>query len=234
VKKTIRKPWLKKPGGIPEVRAEFVAPMEDVLEVYAEPYDPLRPKVNVDETTKQRIQETRPPLPAQPGRPQRSDYAYERNGTRTLLLGVEPQAGRRQVQVTEQRTKVDFAHAMQWLVDEGSPEATVIRVVLDHLNTPKLASLYEACEPAEARRIAQKLALHYTPKHGSWLNMAEIEWSVLPQQCLDRRIPDEATLTREIAAWEQQRNAEQATIDWRFSVTEARKKLKRLYPSLPS
>src|SRR5215813_2056108 len=147
--------------------------MEDVLEVYAAPYDPTRPKVNCDETTKQLIQETRQPLPAQPGRPQRYDYEYERNGTRNLFLFVEPQAGRRHVQVTEQRTKVDFAHAMQWLVDEGYPEATVIRVVLDNLNTHQLASLYEAFEPAEARRIARKLEFHYTPKHGSWLNMAE-------------------------------------------------------------
>ena len=138
------------------------------------------------------------------------------------------------MQVTEQRTKVDFAYAMQWLVDEGYPEATVIRVVLDNLNTHKLASLYEAFEPAEARRIARKLELHYTPKHGSWLNMAEIELSVLQQQCLARRIPDEAMLKREIAAWEQQRNTEQATIDWRFSVSDARNKLERLYPSLPS
>ena len=208
--------------------------MEDVLEVYAEPYDPTRPKVNFDETTKQLIKETRQPLPAQPGRPQRYDYEYERNGTRNLFLFVEPQAGRRHVHVTEQRTKVDFAHEMQWLVDEGYPEATVIRVVLDNLNTHKIASLYEAFEPAEARRIARKLVLHYTPKHGSWLNMAEIELSVLQQQCLDRRIPDEATLTREIAAWEHQRNAEQATIAGRFSVSDARKKLQRLYPSLSS
>jgi transposase len=134
----------------------------------------------------------------------------------------------------EQRTKVDFAHEMQWLVDIGYPEAEVICVVLDNLNTHKIASLYEAFEPAEARRIARKLELHYTPKHGSWLNMAEIELSVLQQQCLDRRIPDEDTLTREIAAWEHQRNVEQATIDWRFSVTDARKKLERLYPSLPA
>ena len=207
--------------------------MEDVLEVYAEPYDPARPKVNFDETNKQLIQETRQPLPAQPGQPQRYDDEYARNGTRNLFLFVEPQAGRRHVHVTEQRTKVDFAHEMQWLVDEGYPEAIVIRVVLDNLNTHKIASLYEAFEPAEARRIARKLELHYTPKHGSWLNMAEIELSVLQHQCLDRRIPDEATLKREIAAWEEQRNAEQATIDWRFSVTDARKKLKRLYPSLP-
>lgn len=208
--------------------------MEDVREVYAEPYDPARPQVNFDETTKQLIQETRQPLPAQPGQPQRYDDAYARNGTRNLLLFVEPQAGRRPVQVTEQRTKVDFAHEMQWLVDEGYPEATVMRVVLDNLNTHKMASRYEAFEPAEARRIARKLALHYTPKHGSWLNMAEIELSVLQHQCLDRRIPDEAMLQREIAAWEAQRNTEQATINWRFSVTDARKKLARLYPSLPA
>jgi hypothetical protein len=208
--------------------------MEDVLEVSAEPYDPTRPKVNFDETNKQLLQETRLPLPAQPGQPQRYDYAYERHGPRNLLLFVEPQAGRRHVQVTEQRTKLDFAHAMQWLVDEGYPEATVIRVVLDNLKTHKIASLYEACEPAEARRIARKLEFHYTPKHGSWLNMAESELSVLQQQGLDRRLPDEATRKSEIAAWEQQRNAEQATIDWRFSVSDARQKLKRLYPSLSS
>ena len=207
--------------------------MEDVLEVYAEPSDPTRPKVNCDETNKQLIQETRQPLPAQPGQPQRCDDEYARNGTRNLVLFVEPQAGWRHVQVTEQRTKLDFAYAMQWLVDEGYPEAAVIRVVLDHLHTHKIASLYEAFEPPEARRIARKLEFHDTPKHGSWLNMAEIELSVLQQQCLNRRIPDEATLTREIAVWEKPRNAEQATIDWRFSVTDARKKLKRLYPSLP-
>ena len=208
--------------------------MEDVLDVYAEPYDPTRPKVNFDETSKQRLKETRQPLPAQPGKPQRCDYEYERNGTRNLFLFVEPQSGERHGHVTEQRTKVDFAHEMQWLVDICSPAAEVIRVVLDKLNTHTIASLYEAFEPAEARRIARKLELHYTPKHGSWLNMAAIELSVLQQQCLDRRIPDADTLKREIAAWERQRNAEQATIDWRFSITDARKKLARLYPSLPA
>ena len=208
--------------------------MEDVLEVYAEPYDPRRPKVNFDETNQPLIKETRLPLPAQPGQPQRFDYEYERNGTRNLLLFVEPQAGRRHVHVTEQRTRLDFAYEMQWLVDEGYPEADVIRVVLDNLNTHKLASLYEAFEPAEARRIARKLEFHYTPKHGSWLNMAEIALSVLQHQCLDRRIPDAGTLKRAITAWEHQRNTEQATIDWRFSVSDARDKLKRLYPSLPS
>jgi hypothetical protein len=208
--------------------------MEDVLEVYAEPYDPRRPKVNFDETRKQLIKETRIPLPAQAGQPQRFDDEYERNGTRNLWLFVEPQAGRRHGQVTEQRTKVDFAHAMQWLVNIGYPEAEVMRVVLDHLNTHTIASLYEAFEPAEARRIARKLEFHYTPKHGSWLNMAEIALRVLQQQCLDRRIPDADTLKHEIASWEHQRNVEQATIDWRFSVTDARKKLERLYPSLPA
>jgi len=208
--------------------------MEDVLEVYAEPYDPKRPKVNFDETNKPLLKETRLPLPAQPGQLQRFDDEYERHGTRHLFLFVEPQAGRRHVHVTEQRTKVDFAHEMQWLVDIGYPEAEVMRVVLDHLNTQKIASLYEAFKPAEARRIARKLELHSTPTHGRWLNMAEIALSVLQQQCLDRRIPDAATLTREITAWEHQRNAEQATIDWRFSVTDARKKLARLYPSLPA
>jgi hypothetical protein len=150
------------------------------------------------------------------------------------LLCVEPQAGRRQGQVTAQRTQVAFAHARQWLGAEGSPEATVLRVVLDQLKTPKIASLYEACEPAEARRMARQRECHSTPKPGSWLHMAEIALRVLQPQGLDRRLPDADTLTRAIAAWEHQRHGEQATIDWRFSVADARKKLKRLYPSLPS
>ena len=208
--------------------------MEDVLAVDAEPYDPRRPKVNFDATNKQLITETRLPLPAQAGQPQRFDDAYERHGTRHLFLFVEPPAGRRLVQVTEHRTKVDCAHARPWLVDRGYPEAAVMRVVLDHLNPHKLASLSEAFEPAEARRRARKLELHYTPKHGSWLHMAEIALRVLQHQCLDRRLPDEDTLTRAIAAWEHQRHAEQATIDWRFSVTAARQKLERLSPSLPA
>jgi DDE superfamily endonuclease len=208
--------------------------MEDVWEVYAEPDAPRRPKVNFDETSTQLIQETRLPLPAQPGQPQRDAYAYERHGTRNLLLVVAPQAGKRHVHVTEQHTKVDFAHAMQWLVDICSPEAEGIRVVLDHLNTHRIASLYDAFEPAEARRIARKLEFHDTPKHGRWLNRAEIALSLLQPQCLDRRIPDEDTLKRAIAAWAHQRHAAQATIDWHFSVADARKKLERLYPSLPS
>ena len=208
--------------------------MEDVLDLYAEPYDPKRPRVNFDETSKQLIAETRRPLAPRPGQPQRYDYEYERGGTRNLFLFTEPQAGWRHVNVTERRTMVDFAHQMKWLVDERYPQAEVIRVVLDNLNTHKAASLYEAFEPAEARRIIKKLEFHYTPKHGSWLNMAEIELSVLQRQCLGRRLPDEATLVHEVAAWETQRNEQQATIDWHFSITDARENLRRLYPSRSS
>ena len=208
--------------------------MEDVLDLYAEPYDPQRPKVNFDETSKQLIKETRHPLEARPGQPARFDYEYERNGTRNLFLFTEPQAGFRHINVTEQRTMKDFAHQMKWLVDECYPQAEVVRVVLDNLNTHKAASLYEAFAPEEARRIIKKLEFHYTPKHGSWLNMAEIELSVLQRQCLARRIPDKATLVHEVAAWEKQRNGQQATIDWRFSIAEAREKLNRLYPSRSS
>jgi len=213
------------------VSAEFVAAMEDVLDLYEEPYDPTRPKVNFDETSKQLIAETRAPLPPKPGKPVRYDYEYQRNGTRNLFLFCEPQVGWRHIVVTAQRTMEDFAEQMRWLVDTRYPEAEVIRVVLDNLNTHKPASLYEAFAPAEARRILKKLEFHYTPKHGSWLNMAEIELSILQRQCLDRRIPDEAMLTREIAAYEGARNATHATITWRFTTTAAREKLHRLYPS---
>ena len=225
---------MKEQWCIPEVSPEFVAAMEDVLELYAEPYDARRPKVNFDETGKQLIKETRTPLPAQPGQPPRYDYEYEREGTRNLFLFIEPQAGFRHVTVTNRRTRIDFARQMKWLVDEAYPEAEVIRVVLDNLNTHKAASLYEAFAPEEARRIVKKLEFHYTPKHGSWLNMAEIELSVLQRQCLNRRLPDEATLVHEVGAWEKERNEKQATIDWRFSITDAREKLKRLYPSRSS
>jgi transposase len=213
------------------VSAEFVAAMEDVLDLYEEPYDPRRPKVNFDETSKQLIRETREPLPVEPGQAARYDYEYERNGTRNLFMFMEPQAGWRHIAVTERRTRQDFAHQMQWLVDARYPGAEVIRVVMDNLNTHKPASLYEAFAPAEARRLLKKLEFHYTPKHGSWLNMAEIELSILSRQCLDRRIPDEAMLRREITAYEDTRNAATATIAWRFTITEAREKLHRLYPS---
>ena len=205
--------------------------MEDVLDLYAEPYDPKRPTVTFDETSKQLIGETRPPLPAQPGHPARYDYEYKRNGTRNIFLFCEPQAGWRPVAVTAQRTMEDFAHQMKWLVDERYPHAEVIRVVLDNLNTHKPGSLYETFSAAEAHRLRQKLEFHYTPKHGSWLNMAEIELSVFARQCLQRRIATETTLTQELAAVETARNTARATIHWQFTTTEARVKLVHLYPS---
>ena len=212
--------------------ADFVACMEDVLDLYGEPYDPKRPKVCFDETSKQLVAEKRLPIPAKPGRRERFDYEYQRNGTRNLFMLCEPLAGWRHVEVTERRTMVDFAHQMRWLVDEAYPEAEKIRVVLDNLNTHRPASLYQAFEPAEARRVLKRLEFHYTPKHGSWLNMAEIELSVFSKQCLDRRIGDEEILKREIAALEAQRNQAQATIDWRFSTGDAPVKLQHLYPSV--
>jgi transposase len=205
--------------------------MEDVLALYAEPYDPQRPKVCFDETTRQLLADTRAPLAAQPGRPARQDYTYTRKDTRNLFIHCEWQTGWRHVEVTERRTRQDFAHQMQWLVDERYPQAEKIRVILDNLNTHGPGSLYEAFAPVEARRLVEKLEFHYTPKHGSWLNMAEIELSILQRQCLARRIAEESTLKQEVAAWEARRNQEQATIDWQFSIYDARKKLHRLYPS---
>jgi hypothetical protein len=214
------------------VNAEFVAAMEDVLDLYAEPFDAKRPKVNFDESSKQLIQEVRQPLPARPGEVERVDYEYQRNGTRNLFMMIEPQAGWRHIAVTEQRTMQDFARQMKWLVDEKYTEAEVIRIVMDNLNTHKPASLYETFAPEEARRILKRLEFHYTPKHGSWLNMAEIELSVLSRQCLDRRIADEATLKREIKEYEDRRNEAKATINWQFTSGDARLKLHRLYPSI--
>jgi transposase len=216
----------------PKENAEFVAAMEDVLEVYRRPYDSQRPVVCLDEQSKQLVKETRPTIPAKPGRNQRMDYEYERNGTANLFMRFEPLAGRRRVKVTDQRTKVDFAHAIRDMVDEDYPEAIVIVLVMDNLNTHKPAALYEAFEPAEARRLIKKLEIHYTPKHGSWLNMAETELSVMTKQCLDRRIPDVATLRREIAAWERQRNKSRSKINWQFTTHDARIKLRKLYPSI--
>lgn len=208
--------------------------MEDVLDLYEEPYDPKRPKVNFDETSKQLIEEKILPLPAKAGQVERYDYEYKRQGVRNLFMFCEPQAGWRHVEVTKQRTRIDFAQQMKWLVDVKYPEAEVIRLVMDNLNTHKPASLYEAFEPQEARRILKKLEFHFTPKHGSWLNMAEIELSVMSRQCLDRRIADEDTLKREVIAYETRRNEARATIDWQFTSKDARVKLHRLYPSLPS
>ncbi len=206
--------------------------MEDILDVYERPYDPRFPQVCMDETSKQLVGETRTPLPAQPGRPARIDYEYARHGVRNLFLFVEPLRGWRHVQVTERRTKQDWAHAIRELVDVHYPAAERIVLVLDNLNTHVGSALYETFPPAEARRLLCRLDLHYTPAHGSWLNMAEIEFSALGRQCLNRRIPDEDTLSEVVAAWESSRNRHQTTITWRFTTQDARIKLHRLYPSL--
>jgi transposase len=206
--------------------------MEDVLEVYQRPYDPQRPLVCFDEGTKQQVKETRLPLLTKPGQLAKYDYEYERNGTSNLFMFCAPLEAWRQVKVTDRRTMIDWAHCMRDLVDVHFPAAATIVVVMDNLNTHKLATLYEAFPPAEARRIAEKLEIHYTPKHGSWLNMAEIELSVLSRQCLNRRLPDQPTLQHEIAAWESQRNDAASTVNWRFTTADARIKLKRLYPTI--
>ena len=205
--------------------------MEDVLDLYHEPYDPAYPVICFDEGGKQLFRETRTPLPISPGRPARFDYEYKRYGTANLFMFFDPLASWRHVEVTEQHTMLDFAHALRALVDEHRPEAVQIRLVLDNLSTHKLAALYEAFEPAEARRIAQRLELHYTPKHGSWLNMAEIELGVLKRQCLDRRIDCPRFLAAEVQAWQVRRNRESATVNWQFTTADARRKLRKLYPS---
>ncbi len=211
---------------------EFVACMEDVLDLYEQPYDPKRPTIGFDETSKQLVKHKRPPIPSGPGRVERYDYEYKRNGTRNLFIFCEPLRGWRHIEVTMRRTAQDFAHQMKWLVDEVYPSAEIVRVVLDNLNTHKLGSLYETFDPDEARRIGRRLEFHYTPKHGSWLNIAEIELSVFGKHCLSRRVPDEQTLRREIAALEQERNQAKATINWQFTTSDARIKLKRVYPSI--
>lgn len=206
--------------------------MEDILDLYHQPYDPNRPMVGMDETSKQLIGETRPRIEAQVGRVERYDYEYERNGVSNIFMFFEPLGGWRHVKVTERRTKTDWARCMQELVDIHYPKAEVVRVVMDNLNTHNPAALYEVFEPAEAKRILSKLEFHNTPVHGSWLNVAEIELSVLGRQCLSRRIPDKATLTSEVAAWEVDRNGAGLKMDWRFTTADARIKLKHLYPSI--
>jgi hypothetical protein len=205
--------------------------MEDVLDLYAEPYDAAYPVVCFDESPVQLVSETQQPVPPEPGHPTRYDYEYRREGTCNLFMFVQPLRGWRHVKVTDRRTAIDFADCMKDLVDIHFPDATLISVVLDNLNTHTPASLYEAFPPAEARRILNKLEFRYTPKHGSWLNMAEIEFAVLTRQCLDQRIGERPTLERKIGGWEDRRNAAEAKIDWRFTTTNARSKLKRLYPS---
>ena len=206
--------------------------MEEVLDLYAEPEDPQRPRVCFDEMPYQMISETRMPVPMQAGKAERYDYEYHREGTCNLFLFFNPFVGKRRIKVTQRRTKQDFAHCMKELVDEDYPDAVVIRVILDQLNTHTKAALYETFEPEEARRIARKLEFHYTPKHGSWLNMAEIEFSVVDRQCLDRWLQDIETVQSEIAAWEMPRNEQNIGIDWQFTTEKARQKLERLYPPI--
>jgi DDE superfamily endonuclease len=216
----------------PEANAAFVCAMEDVLEVYQRPFDGRRPLICMDEISQLLRADSRAPLPMQTGQPERYDYEYVRHGTANVFLFFAPLLGRRFLKVTERRTRKDWAEAMREVIDGQFPDAEVIVLVMDNLNTHGPASFYEAFEPAEARRLAAKLEIHYTPKHGSWLNMAEIELSVLDRQCLDRRLATRAWIEREAAAWEAERNARQMTVDWRFTTADARIRLKRLYPSI--
>lgn len=206
--------------------------MEEVLDLYEQPYDPKRPLLCYDEGLKQLIEETRIGLPAKPGQVERYDYEYKRNGVRNLIMFFEPLVAKRQVVLTERHTMKDFAHLMRWLVDAAYPEAEWIDIVLDNLETHKPAALYETFPPAEARRILKKLRFHYTPKHASWLNMAEIELSVYDRRLKDH-IPDDVSLAKEVQAITAQRNSANVTVDWQFRTPDARIKLKRLYPSIP-
>ena len=227
------KPWLKQQWVIPpKANAAFVANMEDVLDTYAKPYDVSRPVVCVDEGGKQLIGDVREPLPVRPGASARQDSEYVRGGMANLFLAFEPLAGWRHVEVTERKTSVDFARFLQVLADEHYADAASIVLVCDNLSTHTPAALYEAFPPAEARRLAERFKWHYTPKHGSWLNVAEMELSVVARQCLDRRIPDVATLRREVAAWERARNAAVMKVEWHFTTADARIKLKQLYPMI--
>ncbi len=206
--------------------------MEDVLDVYQRPYDVKRPVVCLDETSKELRETPRGSLPLGPGQPERQDYEYARHGVCNLFMAVEPLSGHRRVRVTERRTAQEFAEQLRILVEEDYQDADVVVLITDNLNTHTPACLYERFEPAQARRIAAKLEWHYTPEHGSWLNIAECELAVLDRQCLDRRIPDKVTLAGEVAAWEARRNALQVKVDWQFTAADARIKLRRLYPVL--
>jgi hypothetical protein len=232
-KKNDLKPWLKQQWVIPpKANAAFVANMEDVLDVYARPLEQARPVVCVDEGGKQLIGDVREPLPVRPGEPAKQDYEYERGGMANLFMAFEPLAGKRHVEVTERKTAGDFARFLRVVSDELYPDCEKIVLVCDNLNTHTPACLYEAFAPEEARRLALRFEWHYTPKHGSWLNVAEMELSVLARQCLDRRIPDLDTLKREVDAWQKTRNAAVVRVDWQFTTADARVKLKRLYPSV--
>jgi len=206
--------------------------MEDVLEVYQRPHDPACPVVCLDEATKQLVKQTRLPMPAKPGQPARQDYEYERNGTANLFMLFAPLEGWRHVEVTDRHTALDYAQLLKDLSDRHFPAASKIVLVQDNLSTHKPAALYEAFPAAEARRLVERFEWHYTPKHGSWLNMAESELAVLSSQCLSRRIPDKHALIDEIAAWQESRNGSHAKADWQFTTADARIKLKRLYPAI--
>jgi hypothetical protein len=233
LKANVLKPWLKKEWCIPpEHNGEFVYHMEDILEVYRRPQDPKRPLLCMDELSYQLISETRVPQPLRRKRTRRYDYEYKREGVVNLFMVFAPLLGQRYVRVTKRRTARDWAHLIQYIVDVLFPDAECIVLVMDNLNTHMGGSLYEAFSPTEARRLLSKLEIHYTPKHGSWLNMAEIELSVLSQQCLDRRLATEKVLAREVTAWMNARNASTTTVNWQFTTAEARIKLKRLYPVL--
>lgn len=214
----------------PEHDGEYVARMEDVLEVYQRPYDPAAPVVCMDEKSVQLLKETRPSMPATSGRAERIDYEYERNGTANIFMFCEPLAGWRQTRVTERRTKPDWARAIRDLLDGRYADAKVVVLVMDNLNTHSIGSLYEAFPPAEARRLARRLEIHHTPKHGSWLNIAENELSALTRQCLSRRIGTIDKMASEVEAWDQARNRNGVRVNWRFSIEQARTKLHRVYP----
>lgn len=216
----------------PKQNADFVAHMEDVLEIYKRPYNPTVPVVCMDEQPTQLIKETRRKIAVEPGKVERVDYEYERNGTAANFMFTEPLGGWRKVNVRERKTSVDWAHEIKALLNEDYPEAEKVILVCDNLNTHKVASLYETFEPKQARQIAERLEIHYTPKHGSWLNIAEIELSVFTRQCLDRRIPDRVKLQQEAQAWYRKRNTGQKAVDWQFTTEDARVKLKRLYPQI--
>lgn len=224
------KPWQEKMWCIPEINGEYVARMEDVLQLYAEKPDPRRPVVCFDETPRQLIGEARVPIPAEPGKPRRVDYEYVRNGTANVFMFIDVNRPWRRAKVTDQRTCIDFAECMRDLVDVHYPEADRIRVVLDNLSAHSAGALYQRFAAEEARRILNRLEFHFTPKHASWLNMVEIEIGVMVQQCLDRRIPDKDTLVAEVGRWERRRNAEGAKIRWLFTVDRARQKMGRAYP----
>lgn len=227
------KPWIKKQWCIPKpADADFVFHMEDVLEVYTRPYNPLRPQVCMDEANTQLLADTREALPMEPGKPEREDYEYERNGVCNVFLACEPLAGKRFIMVAAQRTKQEWAQFIRQLAEVHYPHAEKIVLVMDNLNTHTLAALYEVFPVAEARRLCRRFEVHYTPKHGSWLNMAEIELSILGRQCLSQRLASLDIAQQQIAAWTTRRNQQQSTIDWRFTAEDASIKLKHLYPSI--